>query len=66
MSTKKARAKLTCQQCGAVEKVDMMIEIGLEDGIENHHVELPDGWEVIWVPDDEKAKTTCGECIARS
>lgn len=63
MSTKKAQARLTCQQCGTVEEAEVVIEPGPEDGIEEHHVTLPDGWEIVWVPDDGKAKFTCGECL---
>lgn len=59
--TTQRKVKLICQQCG--ESVDTVVVIHIDsDGNETHHMQLMDGWRPIWVPDDEKAKMTCGRC----
>ena len=61
MSTQQ-KIKLVCQQCGITARTTARIEIE-SDGIESRHVVLPDGWLPVWVPDDAKAKLTCGGCL---
>jgi hypothetical protein len=62
MSIEKRQVRLVCQQCGGTVDTTAVIEIK-PDGTEDHHMELPNGWMPIWVPDDKKAKMTCGGCI---
>ncbi len=51
-------AKVVCQQCGKEAQVSVRV-----DGLDNQHIELPNGWLPVWVADDEKAKITCGGCL---
>ena len=61
MSRSRIKVELTCQQCGVSIVAAAIIEID-SYGNRNRHISLPDGWMPLWVPDDEKAKMTCGDC----